>query len=116
MTCRVLADNFIHKTEKEISQANETDFFSSESEVNSHYAYNELTEDIFLNHTFDEDDFAIIQAFKEDTLPKKRVATKEDYDMIYHIFINCKLTFTEAADYRYKCSRNDIEYDMNLID
>ncbi|EXX50521.1 hypothetical protein RirG_270130 [Rhizophagus irregularis DAOM 197198w] len=41
------------------------------SEVNSHCAYNELTEDIFLNHTFDEDDFAIIQAFKEDTLPKK---------------------------------------------
>ncbi|GBC28991.2 hypothetical protein GLOIN_2v1788486 [Rhizophagus irregularis DAOM 181602=DAOM 197198] len=102
MACRVSAGNFIHKTEKEISQANETDFFSSErdyketeltsetkkmelftkcrirglknnmeNEVNSHCAYNELTEDIFLNHTFDEDDFAIIQAFKEDTLPKK---------------------------------------------
>jgi predicted Zn-dependent peptidase len=63
-----------------------------------------LTEDIFFNHTFDED-----------TLPKKKVATKEDYDMMYHIFINCKLTATEAADYRYKCSRNDIEYNMNFI-
>ncbi|CAB4443126.1 unnamed protein product [Rhizophagus irregularis] len=86
------------------------------NEVNSHCAYNELTEDIFLNHTFDEDDFAIIRAFKEDTLPKKKVATKEDYDIMYHIFVNCKLTVTEAADYRYKCSRNNIEYNMNIID
>ncbi|CAB4443024.1 unnamed protein product [Rhizophagus irregularis] len=81
-----------------------------------HCAYNELTEDIFLNHTFDEDDFAIIRAFKKDTLPKKKVATKEDYDIMYHIFVNCKLTVTEAADYRYKCSRNNIEYNMNIID
>ncbi|PKK71216.1 hypothetical protein RhiirC2_849334 [Rhizophagus irregularis] len=86
------------------------------SEVNSYSAYNELTEDIFLNHTFDEDNFAMIRAFKEDTFPKKKVATKEYYDMMYHIFINCKLTVTEAADYKYKCSKNDIEYDMNLID
>ncbi|CAG8734813.1 20794_t:CDS:2, partial [Rhizophagus irregularis] len=86
------------------------------SEVNSYSAYNELTEDIFLNHTFDEDNFTMIQAFKEDTFPKKKVATKEYYDMMYHIFINCKLTATEAADYKYKCSKNDIEYDMNLID
>ncbi|PKY52098.1 hypothetical protein RhiirA4_469514 [Rhizophagus irregularis] len=86
------------------------------SEVNSHYAYNELTEDIFLNHTFDEDDFAMIRTFKEDTLPRKRAATKEDYDIMYYIFVNCKLTFIEAANYRYKCSRDDIEYDMNLID
>ncbi|PKY58490.1 hypothetical protein RhiirA4_429748 [Rhizophagus irregularis] len=61
-------------------------------------------------------DFAMIRTFKEDTLPKKKVAMKEDYDMMYHIFVNCKLTATEAVDYRYKCSRNDIEYDMNIID
>ncbi|GET56057.1 hypothetical protein GLOIN_2v1780145 [Rhizophagus irregularis DAOM 181602=DAOM 197198] len=54
--------------------------------------------------------------FKEDTLPKRRIATKEDYNMMYHIFINCKLTATKAVNYKYKCSRNDIEYDMNLID
>ncbi|CAB4431723.1 unnamed protein product [Rhizophagus irregularis] len=30
------------------------------SEVDNHCAYNELTEDIFINHTFDEDDFAMI--------------------------------------------------------
>jgi hypothetical protein len=58
----------------------------------------------------------MIRTFKENTLPKKRVATKEDYDMMYHIFVNCKLTFREAADYRYKCSKDDIKYDMNLID
>ncbi|PKY57824.1 hypothetical protein RhiirA4_479191 [Rhizophagus irregularis] len=58
----------------------------------------------------------MIRAFKEDTLSKKKVATKENYDMMYHIFVNCKLTATKAADYRYKCSRNDIEYDMNIID
>ncbi|GET52600.1 hypothetical protein GLOIN_2v1876992 [Rhizophagus irregularis DAOM 181602=DAOM 197198] len=33
------------------------------SKVNSHSAYNELTENIFLNHTFDEDDFAMIRAY-----------------------------------------------------
>ncbi|PKY47945.1 hypothetical protein RhiirA4_463359 [Rhizophagus irregularis] len=71
--------------------------------VNSHSAYNKLTEDIFLNHTFDKDDFAMIQAFKEDIFPKKRMVTKEDYDIMYHIFINYKLTVTEAADYKYKC-------------
>ncbi|POG81024.1 hypothetical protein GLOIN_2v1763630 [Rhizophagus irregularis DAOM 181602=DAOM 197198] len=57
------------------------------SKVNSHNAYNELTEDIFLNHTFDEDNFALIRAFKKDsTLSKKKIATKEDYNMIHHIF------------------------------
>ena len=35
---------------------------------------------------------------------------------MYNIFVICKLTATETADYRYKCSRDDIEYDMNLID
>ncbi|CAB4438793.1 unnamed protein product [Rhizophagus irregularis] len=70
-----------------------SDFALLYSEVNSYCAYNELTEDIFLNHTFDEDDFAMIQVFKEDTLPKK-----------------------EVANYRYKCSKDDIKYNMNLID
>ncbi|CAB4402312.1 unnamed protein product [Rhizophagus irregularis] len=86
------------------------------SEVNSHRAFNELTDDIFLNHTFDEDDFAMIRAFKEDTLPKRKIATKEDYDMMYHIFTKCNLSMVEAADQKYQCSRNDIVYDMNLID
>ncbi|PKY60136.1 hypothetical protein RhiirA4_430903 [Rhizophagus irregularis] len=86
------------------------------SEVNSHSAYNELTEDIFLNHTFDEDDFAMIRAFKEDTLPQKKIATKEDYDMMHHINTKCNLSVAEAADHRYRCSRDNIVYDMNLID
>ncbi|CAB4429540.1 unnamed protein product [Rhizophagus irregularis] len=87
------------------------------SEVNSHSEYNELTDDIFLNHTFDEDDFTMIRAFKEDNLPKKKIATKEDYDIIYHIFTKCTLSVAEAADFiKYKCGRNDIVYDMNLID
>ncbi|CAB4423255.1 unnamed protein product [Rhizophagus irregularis] len=93
-----------------------SDFALLYSEVNSYSEYNELTDDIFLNHTFDEDNFAMIRAFKEDTLPQKKVATKEDYDMIYHIFTKCTLSVAEAADLRYKCSRNDIVYDMNLID
>ncbi|GET65318.1 uncharacterized protein OCT59_028104 [Rhizophagus irregularis] len=63
------------------------------SKVNSHNAYNELTEDIFLNHTFDEDNFALIRAFKKDsTLSKKKIATKEDYNMIHHIFTKCNLS------------------------
>ncbi|PKC57441.1 hypothetical protein RhiirA1_472497 [Rhizophagus irregularis] len=83
----------------------------------SHSVYNELTEDIFLNHMFDEDDFALIHAFKEDnTLSKKKMATKEDYDIIHHIFTKCNLSVAEAADHRYKCSRYDIIYDINLID
>ncbi|PKY47064.1 hypothetical protein RhiirA4_462135 [Rhizophagus irregularis] len=86
------------------------------NEVNSHSAYNELTEDIFLNHTFNEDDFVMIRAFKEDTLPKKKIATKEDYDMMHHIFTKCNLSVAEAADHKYKCSRYDIVYDMKLID
>ncbi|CAB4411950.1 unnamed protein product [Rhizophagus irregularis] len=84
--------------------------------LNSHSAYNELTEDIFLNHTFNEDDFVMIRAFKEDTLPKKKIATKEDYDMMHHIFTKCNLSVAEAADHKYKCSRYDIVYDMKLID
>ncbi|PKY60796.1 hypothetical protein RhiirA4_484938 [Rhizophagus irregularis] len=86
------------------------------SEVNSHSTYNELTEDIFLNHTFDEDDFTMIRAFKEDTLPQRKIATKEDYDMMHHIFTKCNLSVAEAADHRYRCSRDDIVYDMNFID
>ncbi|PKY47822.1 hypothetical protein RhiirA4_463193 [Rhizophagus irregularis] len=51
--------------------------------MNSHSAYNELTEDIFFNHTFDKDDFAMIRTFKENsTFSKKRVITKENYDII----------------------------------
>ncbi|PKY46581.1 hypothetical protein RhiirA4_461475 [Rhizophagus irregularis] len=68
------------------------------SEVNSYRAFNELTDDIFLNHTFDEDDFAMIRAFKEDTLPKRKIATKEDYDMMHHIFTKCNLSMVEAAE------------------
>ncbi|PKY49043.1 hypothetical protein RhiirA4_464852 [Rhizophagus irregularis] len=83
------------------------------SEVNSHSAYYELTEDIFLNHTFDKDDFALIRTFKEDTLSQKKIATKEDYDMMHHIFTKCNLLVAEAADHRYKCSKDDIVYDMN---
>ncbi|CAG8741198.1 2753_t:CDS:1, partial [Rhizophagus irregularis] len=30
------------------------------SEMDSHSAYNELAEDIFLNYTFNEDDFTMI--------------------------------------------------------
>ncbi|RGB25555.1 hypothetical protein C1646_771544 [Rhizophagus diaphanus] len=71
---------------------------------------------ILMKQYIKSSDLALLYS-EEDTLLNKKVVTKEDYDMMYYIFVNCKLTAaTKAVDYKYKCSRNDIKYDMNLID
>ncbi|CAB4413276.1 unnamed protein product [Rhizophagus irregularis] len=49
------------------------------SNVNSRQRFNELNNEIILNHTYDEDDFAMIKSFKEEQLPAVRTATNEDY-------------------------------------
>ncbi|PKY56786.1 hypothetical protein RhiirA4_477335 [Rhizophagus irregularis] len=75
------------------SRANKTDSFSSERNYKeielTHetkkaelFAKRRIRVDIFFNHTFDENNFATIRAFKEDTLPKKRTATKEEWKIM----------------------------------
>lgn len=67
------------------------------SKVNSHQKFNKLTDDIFLNYTFNKDDFAMICTFEEDIFPKRRTATKEDYKVMHHIFTKEHLTFMKTA-------------------
>ncbi|PKK68843.1 hypothetical protein RhiirC2_781752 [Rhizophagus irregularis] len=62
------------------------------SNVNSKQCFNDLNDKIILNHTYDEDDFAMIKSFKEEQLPAVRVPTDEDYRRVEHLYTKSKLT------------------------
>ncbi|CAB4413769.1 unnamed protein product [Rhizophagus irregularis] len=86
------------------------------SNVNSRQRFNDLNEEIILNHTYDEDDFAMIKSFKEEQLPAVRVPTDEDYRRIEHLYTKSKLTLKEVDELRDECVRGDIRFDMSRID
>ncbi|CAB4412716.1 unnamed protein product [Rhizophagus irregularis] len=86
------------------------------SNVNSRQRFNELNNEIILNHTYDEDDFAMIKSFKEEQLPAVRTATNEDYRRVEHLYTKSKLTLQEVDKRRDECIRRDIRFDMSRID
>ncbi|PKY43738.1 hypothetical protein RhiirA4_511058 [Rhizophagus irregularis] len=86
------------------------------SDVNSRQHFNELNDEIILNHTYDEDDFAMIKSFKEEQLPAVRTATNEDYRRVEHLYTKSKLTLQEVDKLRDECIHGDIRFDMSRID
>src|SRR5688572_5857331 len=81
--------NHVHRLKKLILKEQyirSSDFANLYSDITNWYHYNRINDDIFLNHTFDEDDFAIIRQFKESILPEKRLATDNNYMLTRNIY------------------------------
>ncbi|GBC51167.2 hypothetical protein GLOIN_2v1783209 [Rhizophagus irregularis DAOM 181602=DAOM 197198] len=75
------------------------------SNVNSKQRFNNLNDKIILNHTYDEDDFAMIKSFKEEQLPAVHVPTDEDYRCVEHLYTKSKLTLKEVDELQDECAR-----------
>ncbi|CAB4415879.1 unnamed protein product [Rhizophagus irregularis] len=77
-------------------------------EINTRQHFNDLNDEIIFNHTYDEDDFAMIRRFKEEQLPAVHVPTDEDYrcDMsridLWYIKRRSKLKETKTAKRKRK--------------
>ncbi|GET67092.1 hypothetical protein GLOIN_2v1783209 [Rhizophagus irregularis DAOM 181602=DAOM 197198] len=67
--------------------------------------FNNLNDKIILNHTYDEDDFAMIKSFKEEQLPAVHVPTDEDYRCVEHLYTKSKLTLKEVDELQDECAR-----------
>ncbi|CAB5197816.1 unnamed protein product [Rhizophagus irregularis] len=77
--------------------------------------FNDLNDKIILNHTYDENDFAVIRMFKEEQLPAVHVPTDEDYRRVEYLYIKSKLTLQEVDELQDECIRRDIRFDMSRI-